>query len=245
MPMVINLRLIIDRETEMPRPKRKPNYNGTKTMQELLNEICDYFGAPVDDREREVIDHVRLRSVADHFGITLIKARKLLITGGRYSTYLSREVQEMYANGKTIQEIMHLTKLKKSSVYSYLPYDRLAYKLPDSSIEAERQKQYRVRKRNAARTDAEKEEKLWTEMTALQGCLFSTCKGLDFTYRFRGGEMFVDRREKSITKASVMTAYRKVKELGGEVTGPKQLGVFGASYVWPVFLKMGIIKKMK
>jgi len=226
----------------MPRPKRKPNYNGKKTMQELLDEICDYFGPPVDDREREDIDHVKLRGVADHFNITLIKARKLLITGGKYSTEISREVQDLHAQGKSIQEIMRRTKLKKSSVYSYLPYDRLAYNLPDSSIEAERQKQYRVRRRNASRSDDEKEEKLWKEMTALQGCLFSTCKGFDFTYWIRGGEMFVDRKEKSITKASVMAAYRKIRQLGGEVSGPKQLGVFGASYIWPVFLKMGLVK---
>lgn len=227
----------------MPRPKRKPNYNGTKTMQELLDEICDYFGAPVDDRERKDIDHKKLRGVADHFGITLIKVRKLLITGGKYSTYLSREVQEMYACGKSIQEIMRWTKLKKSSVYSYLPYERLAYKLPDRSIEAERQNQYRVRKRNAARTAEEKEAWLWEEMSLLQGCLFSTCKGLDFTYRIQGGEMFVDRGEKSIPKASVMAAYRKVRQLDGEVSGPRRLGAFGASYIWPVFLKMGLIKK--
>ena len=229
----------------MPRPKRKPNYNGTKTMQELLDEICDSFGAPVDDREREESDHAKLRGVADHFNITLIKARKLLITGGKYSTYLSREVQEMYASGKSIQEIMRKTGLKKSSVYSYLPYNHLAYNLPDSSIEAERQKQYRVRKRNASRSDEAKEEKLWQEMTALQGCLFSTCKGLDFTYRIRGGEMFVDRTEKSITKASVMAAYRMVRQLGGEITGPKQLGTFGASYIWPVFVKMGLVENKK
>ncbi len=38
---------------------------------------------------------------------------------------------------------------------------------------------------------------------------------------------------------------RKARQLGGEVTGPKQLGVFGASYVWPVFLKMGLVKNPK
>ena len=156
-------------------------------MQALLNEVCEYFGEPVDDREREDVDHVKLRGVADHFGITLIKARKLLITGGKYSTWLSREVQELSAKGMSIQEIIRRTGLKKSSVYSYLAYNHLAYKLSDSSIEAERQKQYRVRKRNATRTDAEKEEKLWEEMTVLQGYLFSTCKGLDYAYRIRGG----------------------------------------------------------
>lgn len=157
----------------MSRKKRKPDYNGLKTMQALLNEVCEYFGEPVDDREREDVYHVKLCNVADHFGITLIKARKLLITGGKYSTWMSREVQKLSASGMSIQEIIRKTGLKKSSVYSYLPYNHLAYKLSDSSIEAERQKQYRVRKRNATRTDKEKEEKLWEEMTALQGCLRS------------------------------------------------------------------------
>ena len=34
--------------------------------------------------------------------------------------------------------------------------------------------------------------------------------------------------------------YKKAQELGC-VTGPKQLGVFGASYLYPVFLRLGII----
>ena len=110
------------------------------------------------------------------------------------------------------------------------------------SIKAERQKQYRVRKRNNDRTDAEKEEKLWQELIYLQGCLFTTSKGLDFTYKIHGGEMFVDRKEKSITRATVMKTYGKVVELEGEVKGPKVLGTFGASYLYPIFVKMGLIK---
>ena len=87
----------------------------------------------------------------------------------------------MHAEGKTIAEIMGLTGLKRASINSYLPYAHIVYNLPDISIEAERQKQYRVRKRNNARTNAEKEDKLWQEMTYLQGCLFTTSEGLDFT----------------------------------------------------------------
>ena len=33
--------------------KRKPNYNGTITMQELLAAVCDLYGNPVDDRKEE------------------------------------------------------------------------------------------------------------------------------------------------------------------------------------------------
>ena len=43
-----------------------------------------------------------------------------------------------------------------------------------------------------------------------------------------------------IQPASILVAYKKAQELGC-VTGPKQLGVFGASYLYPVFLRLGII----
>ena len=223
-------------------PKRKPNYNPTSTMQELLTAVCDYYGDPVDDRKEEDADHVSLHDVADEFDITVMKARKLLITGGLYSTSLSRKIQELHADGLTVAQITEKTGLKRASINSYLPYTNIIYNLPDISIKAERQKQYRVRKRNNTRTDAEKKEKLWQELTYLQGCLFTTSKGLDFTYKIRGGEMFVDRKEKSITRAIVMKAYGKVVELDGVVKGPKALGTFGASYLYPIFVKMGLIK---
>lgn len=226
----------------MPMPKRKPDYNGTTTMQELLTAVCEFYGELVDDRKEDDPDHVSLHDVADEFEITVMKARKLLITGGLYSTALSRRVQELNAERKTVAEIMSMTGLKRASVNSYLPYTNIIYNLPDISIKAERQKQYRVRKRNSVRTDAEKEEKLWQELIYLQGCLFTTSKGLDFTYKVQGGEMFVDRKEKSITRATVMKAYGKVVELEGEVKGPKVLGTFGASYLYPIFVKMGLIK---
>ena len=226
----------------MPMPKRKPNYNGSHTMQELLTAVCEYYGDPVDDRKEEDVDHVSLHDVAEEYDITVMKARKLLITGGRYSTSLSRKVKELHSEGLTVAQITEKTGLKRASINSYLPYTNIVYNLPDISIKAERQKQYRVRKRNNARTDAEKEEKLWQELTYLQGCLFTTSKGLDFTYKIRGGEMFVDRKEISITRATVMKAYGKVVELDGAVKGPKTLGTFGASYLYPIFVKMGLIK---
>ena len=232
-----------DKEVKtMPMPKRKPNYSPAATMQELLNAVCNFYGDPVDDRKEEDPDHVSLHDVADQFNITVMKARKLLITGGLYSTALSRKVQELYSQGLPVAQIIEKTGLKRASVNSYLPYANIVYKLTDISIKAERQKQYRVRKRNAKRTDAEREEKLWQELIYLQGCLFTTSKRLDFTYTIKGGEMFVDRKEKSITRATVMKAYQKVVELGGAVKGPKQIGTFGASYLYPVFVKMGLIE---
>ena len=80
----------------MPMPKRKPNYNPTSTMRELLTAVCEYYGDPVDDRKDEDPDHVSLHNVAAEFNITVMKARKLLITGRLYSTAISRRVQELH-----------------------------------------------------------------------------------------------------------------------------------------------------
>jgi len=211
-------------------------------MQELLTAVCEFYGDPVDDREPENPDHLSLHDVAAEFDITVMKARKLLITGGLYSTSLSRRVQELHDQGLTVAQITEQTGLKRASINSYLPYSNTIYNLPDISIKAERQKQYRVRKRNSVRSVVEREEKLWQELTYLQGCLFTTSMGLDFTYKIHGGEMFVDRKEKSISRATVMKAYRRVVELDGAVKGPKTLGTFGASYLYPIFVKMGLIR---
>ncbi len=50
------------------------------------------------------------------------------------------------------------------------------------------------------------------------------------------------RKEKSITRSTVVLAYEKAVELGGAVKGPKTLGCFGASYLYPVFVRLGVIQ---
>ncbi len=86
--------------------------------------------------------------------------------------------------------------------------------------------------------------RLWEAIAAHEGRHFQTAKGLDFTYHIKGYEMFVSRKDKSLTKATVELAYRKAMELQrtvGFVKGPKKLGCFGASYLYPIFLELGLI----
>ena len=85
---------------------------------------------------------------------------------------------------------------------------------------------------------------LWQELTQLQGEKFRTARGLEFTYEIRGNELFVDRKGKSITRSTVNLTYRKAMDLlrtGGVVDGPKKLGTFGASYLFPIFVQLGVI----
>ena len=64
----------------------------------------------------------------------------------------------------------------------------------------------------------------------------------------------MDRKvnSKSITRSSVEIAFRMMQNRlqAGEklpllVTGPKKLGIFGASYLYPIFMELGIIRGKK
>ena len=77
-------------------------------------------------------------------------------------------------------------------------------------------------------------EELWERLKARQGMEFQTAKGLPFAYEIRGGEMFVNRRSKSITKATFERALEKVRENPEAVTGPKALNLFGAPYIFAI-----------
>ncbi len=87
-------------------------------------------------------------------------------------------------------------------------------------------------------------ELLWQVLCELQQVTFHTVKGIPFTYGIRGYEMFVDRKEKSITQATVLLSAQRVLEKqnqGIAITGPKKIGTFGASYLYPIFQQIGLI----
>ena len=86
-------------------------------------------------------------------------------------------------------------------------------------------------------------ENVWALLQQHQQETFYTAKGLPFTYTIRGGELFVDRRQKSITISTVEKALEKIGRLqadGIAITGPKKIGCYGASYLYPVLLALGI-----
>lgn len=86
---------------------------------------------------------------------------------------------------------------------------------------------------------------LWESICQLSGKSFTTAKGLSFTIRVKGNELFVSRKAKSITRATVAAAYRRLTALQAAneaVDGPKKLGTFGASYLYPIFIRLGWIR---
>lgn len=93
------------------------------------------------------------------------------------------------------------------------------------------------------------EQQLWDALILHQREPFYTAKGLEYTYTIKGNEMFCTRKEKSITRATVDIALKKVEEMREiqkeavpVVTGPKKLGCFGASYLYPILIRIGWIR---
>lgn len=94
---------------------------------------------------------------------------------------------------------------------------------------------------------------LWDCVLAFEGCTFTTTSGLPYTYSIRltrlgekGKEIFVSRKEKAITRSSVERALEVVMERGEalpvKMTTPKELNVFGASYIYPLFIRFGLVE---
>ena len=233
------------------RPEKKPGYDKAEVIDDLLKKAVELFEEPFDDRIERSEDAPSLSYVAESLGISKPKARKLLITAGYYSTALSRKIQELQCAGLCISEIMERTGLGQTSVHCYLPYSKGAYNLEKPTLYAEQGRLYRKRKCACESLlnhldCAEAEQYLWEAIEAFAGYPFCTARGLPVKYTVRGGELFFNRKEKSITRATVMEAFHKARELqtaDGFVSGPKKLGTFGASYLYAVFLRIGVCCK--
>ena len=93
------------------------------------------------------------------------------------------------------------------------------------------------------------EIELWESICSHQEKPFTTSgrgrrPGTQFSYTIRGAEMFVSNRAKSITRATILYAYHKGREMeeqGLSVTGPKSIGVHGDSYIFAVFKEIGVL----
>ena len=238
------------------RPKKK-NPNTKESMETLIIKAVKLYEIPYDDRKGERKPELpSIRSVAEEMKTSIWRVRKLLITADYYSTETSREVQRRSAEGQTIEEIIQAMRIKKASVYSYLPYKNIAYNLDQTTVNADRHKLFRQRKKAIRKLlkaidTPDAVECLWEAVVLFAGYPFQTAKGLRFTYSVktgRSGEMVgeiqFDRKAKSITRATISLAFERALEIerkDGFVKGLKKLGLFGASYIYPVFVRLGII----
>lgn len=174
-----------------------------------------------------------LKLTAEEFDMSALKIRKLLITAGVYSNEISKEVNDLYAKGKTIAEIQQITGLGKSSVNGYLPYTKAVYKPEELSLNAERINVFRSRQQAVRKLFSDmSEDNLWQAVIAFQKYPFYTATGLPFVYELKKGrngeynrELIISRHKKSKTVvwSSVRLAFQKALDLHGKIVGKMQL----------------------
>lgn len=235
----------------LARPKKNKGINTDDITTQLIEAVTDMYVNPPENTADEN-GHMYLNLLAEEFSMTSIKVRKLLITSGVYQTDISMRINELYKSGKTIKEIQEIVGLSAASVSGYLPYQKTVYNLEVSTDIANRLRKYRNRKTMVDKLAAEVEtgaeptkDLLWETITAFEDYPFKTAKGLRYYYTVKGNELFISRKEKSVTRASVNMAFEtaiRLQREGSEITGPKMLGCFGASYLYPIFIRIGVIR---
>lgn len=238
------------------RKPSKPDYNPSAILQNQMDTAVDLYST---------VDHPSLQNIADELDLNPIKVRKLLITAGVYKSDAADQVQKVFnkhrASGlshtEAIAATMRELNLSKSSVTSYLPYEKGVYFPVETdgknlSVGAERIR--RMRKRNKVLEtllNEQSEEALWTAMIEFQGYKFRTYSGLVFSYSLKKGrgdtytkELYIDRREnsKSLAWSSVLLAFHNIPSIGSVVDRPKALGdIRGVTYIYAMFYRFGLI----
>ena len=149
----------------MHRSKKEFN-NVRNPSGEFIRKICSLYNDSYDDREEDSRPggeswvpgqkalHTSLeafrRELRDDHGIEMstAKIRKILITGGLWTTERSREVAKLFekhGNACKVAEELHLSI---GLVTTYLPYQRIVYDLDEKSGNARRIDRWRERKKS-------------------------------------------------------------------------------------------------
>ena len=87
------------------------------------------------------------RQIARELDLSASKVIKLLITGGVYYSDICWKINKLYVSGKSIPEIQKSLNISRASVQAYLPYKKCVYNAKELSLNAERIRRYRQRKK--------------------------------------------------------------------------------------------------
>ena len=133
--------------------------------EDYIRMICSLYNDRYDDREEDsapggedwkpgqTANHTSLaafqKELRDQQGVELstCKLRKILITGGCWTTERSREVQILFDQYKSIRKVAEVLGVSDALVTMYLPYGKVVYDLEEKSSGAKRTERWREKKR--------------------------------------------------------------------------------------------------
>jgi hypothetical protein len=83
-------------------------------------------------------DSTKLELAQRGINLSTAKIRKILITGGCWTTERSREVAELYGKYKSVSRVAEELGMSSALVNMYLPYEKTVYDLEEKSRNAKR-----------------------------------------------------------------------------------------------------------
>ena len=213
--------------------------------QELLDEAVRLFKIPYDDRDERSLDAPSISYVAQKMNTSRMRVRKLLITADFFSSEMSRKIIEMHEKGADIHEISKKTGLGRSAVHSYLPFQRVVYKMDDPSLNAKQCKQFQNRKRACEKlkshlTDCDCCEYLWGAIIAFEQYNFIKECGTKFQYSVDCDQVCFGAF--TLCRKEIEAAFRKVREVqleSGCVCDSDKLSCKGSEELYTIFLRIG------
>lgn len=247
----------------MGRHKKYPDAEAV--IRAFYSSVSDAYNHP-SAGERNQDGKKSINLLAEEFGISRLKVRKILITTGDVVYPETKRILQLLAAGMTKKEACSQLNIAIATLNSFLPYDKGVYNLTDISNYAENCKVYRARKGAVADLKSDPTSvQLWRCVCLFAGYPFTTSgrgnrAGTKFTYEVSkpmtgggrryagenvegfGNEMRIikngEKAEKSISRSSVDYALQIA--LAGNVTGSKQLKIYGSSYVYSLFRRFGL-----
>lgn len=233
------------------RPRKRPDYDHDKSVQEVVDKAVSLFGKPYDDREYRDPSEPSVNFVAKEMHSTLVRARKLLITAGYFSTETSRTIKRMSDEGMKIADIADKIGLSIPVVYSYLPYQRGAYNLEEKTLNAERMQRIKVRSRAcedlASHLDQSDEiTAFWSAIDAFQGYPYTTAKGEHYRYSINAEGLLIYPFDHIIPKVVVEEAYIKYRNDHHDAAvtrDDEDMSDSATRFLYPIFRRFGVSGK--
>ncbi|MBE6035004.1 MAG: hypothetical protein E7222_09965 [Clostridiales bacterium] len=101
-----------------------------------------------------------VKKTAQNVGTTLVRAQRILITEGLWSSPTSEKVADLYVRGKTVSEIAEELLVSEKTVQAYLPYSRTekGYGGEERTLDARKSGDYRKRMQIAADSQVSKDD---------------------------------------------------------------------------------------
>ena len=117
----------VEKKKNIGRPKTNPDYDPIKARDELSNAVAKLYIHPSVEMDVNKEDHATMKVLELHFGLTMTKIRKLLVSAGVYHFHkdgvdMVGAVNELYNKGYTLEMIKDTLHISTGTANSLLLY---------------------------------------------------------------------------------------------------------------------------